>query len=84
MSGAVARMALACQQCGERCSDDAVLEAWLLHMQVEHDTDEVKLDLVAVCRCGATMVWDELGSRGGKNVYYDCRACGGRGSVRQG
>lgn len=74
-------MALECKHCDERLREDAVLEAYQLHMQVEHDTDAVELNLVAVCRCGATMKFDrEVGTL----HYYDCPACKGRGSVRKG
>lgn len=79
MSGAVARMALECKHCRLRLDPDAVLEAYMLHMQVEHDTDKIELDLVAVCRCGATMTLDSVQ---GSLHQFVCPACGGRGSLR--
>lgn len=81
MSGALARWALECRHCSARLQEDAVLEAYLLHMQVEHDTDAVEVNLVAVCRCGATMKPD-VPQLDPKLHRFTCPACGGRGSTR--
>lgn len=79
MSGSVSHMALECKHCTERADPDAALEAYLLHFQIEHDTDHIEFNLVAVCRCGATMRLDRVD---GSLHQFVCPACGGRGSLR--
>lgn len=68
---------LACQACGERWPDDTEMEAVQLHMQVEHDTDKVELDLIAVCRCNAAMALTRSRALASGRVqdYFDCPAC---------
>ena len=79
-----ASMRLQCQRCGWPPPEDATMEAVLLHMQVEHDTDEVKLDLVAVCTCGAAMTHTETRPAGGGfKDYMSCPACGNTGHVKR-
>jgi hypothetical protein len=65
--------------------DDATIEAYLLHMQVEHDTDQVSLDLCVVCTCGASM--SLLRTRETTTGFVDrfeCEFDGNRTSVRRG
>lgn len=50
-----ARFMLACKHCGERWPDNTVMEAVKLHFEVEHDTDQLVLDLIVVCSCNTTM-----------------------------
>lgn len=81
--GNIARsLTLQCKDCGWRPPEDATMEAVQLHFQVEHDTDKVTLDLVAVCACGATM--GHAASRptgGGFKDYFRCPADGNTGFV---
>jgi hypothetical protein len=77
-----ASMRLQCQACGWPPPEDATMEAVLLHFQVDHDTDEVKMDLVGVCSCGAAMdVTDTRPTGGGFKDYMKCGACGNTGHV---
>lgn len=77
-----ASMRLQCQRCGWVPPEGATMEAVLLHMQVDHDTDEVKLELVAVCSCGATMTHTESKPTGGGfKDYVKCGACGNTGHL---
>ena len=76
-------MVLACHECGHRPDLDSVVEAQLLHFQVEHDTDDVVLDLIAVCTCGAGMDFVRTATIGGTNLiadYYRC-TCGISGHI---
>lgn len=85
MSGSLVRMALQCGTCDHRWPDTAVVEAMLLHFQVEHDTDDVRVDLRAICRCGAAMrfthVEHERPHR--ERDHFRCDACGSRGAIRR-
>jgi hypothetical protein len=74
---ATARMMLACQYCGERWPDDAVMEAMALHTQVEHDTDDYRLDLILVCACNTTMTLtrSEPLRSGRVRLHFDCPSC---------
>ena len=77
-----ASMRLQCQRCGWPPPEDATMEAVLLHMQVDHDTDDVKLNLAAVCSCGATMTHTQTRSTGGGfKDYMKCAACGNTGHL---
>lgn len=78
------RMRLECKPCGERFPDDTRMEAVQLHCQVEHDTDEVILNLVATCSCAAAM--ELVNSRptgGGMKDYFRCPACGNTGFTKR-
>jgi hypothetical protein len=77
-------MRLQCHRCGWPLPDDMKIEAALLHMQVEHDTDEVKLELVAVCSCGEAMtVTESQPTGGGVKDYLSCGVCGNTGHLRR-
>lgn len=84
MSGSFVRMALQCPLCGHRPPLDSVIEAFQLHCQVEHDTDDVKLDLRAVCECGAAMDYTHTEREGPhrERDHFRC-VCGKRGAVRR-
>jgi len=61
-----------------------VMEVVQLHYQVDHDTDAVTLDLVAVCSCGEAMtVTDSRPTGGGMKDYLLCGVCGNTGHVRR-
>jgi hypothetical protein len=79
-----ASMRLQCNTCGWPLPDGMTMEGGLLHMQVEHDTDEVKLDLVAVCTCGEAMTYtDSRPTGGGIKDCFRCGVCGNTGHVRR-
>lgn len=72
-------MELECKHCHIRLLPDQPLETYLLHMQVEHDTDEVEVNLVAVCTCLTTMTFERTEPMiGGKRFtdHFRCPACG--------
>ena len=67
---------LACKPCGWRPPGDMTMRDAQLHFQVEHDTDDVKFDLVAVCSCGAAMEHAFTKPAGGRlRDYVKCPAC---------
>lgn len=75
-------MRLQCKTCRWVPPDDMVMEGAQLHFQVDHDTDEITLDLVAVCSCGEAMT--HTGSRptgGGTKDYFRCGICGNTGHI---
>lgn len=75
---------LHCKDCGWRPPEDATMEAVQLHCQVEHDTDEVTLDLLAVCSCGAAMGHVRTAPTGGGfKDYVKCGACGNTGFLKR-
>lgn len=77
-------MRLQCKICNWRPPDDAIMEAVQLHFQVEHDTDAVTLDLVAVCSCGAAMTFVRTAPTGGGfKDHMECGACGNKGFVKR-
>lgn len=79
-----AHMRLQCKHCSTTWPDDTVMEAVLLHHQVDHDTGQVHLDLVAVCTCGAAMTHTESRpTGGGVKDYMRCGACGNTGYVKR-
>lgn len=78
-------MRLQCHQCSWVPPDDMEMQHARLHFQVDHDTDDVKLDLVAVCTCGEAMaVTDSRPTGGGVKDYLECSICGSTGYVRRG
>lgn len=77
-------MRLQCKPCGWVPPDDMPMEGAQLHFQVEHDSDEVKFDLVAARSCGAAMEHTETRPTGGGfKDYMRCPACGNTGYVRR-
>ena len=75
---------LHCKECAWRPPEDTTMEAVQLHFQVEHDTDQVTLDLLAVCSCGAAMTHVRTAPTGGGfKDYVECGACGSTGFVRR-
>lgn len=76
---------LHCKECGYRPPEDATMEAVQLHFQVDHDTDQVALDLLAVCPCGAAMEHTRTApTGGGLKDYVKCGASGNTGFVKRG
>lgn len=77
---------LACQTCHERFPMKAPMEAVKLHFEVEHDTDDIRLDLVVVCSCGANMTLTRREPRrgGGEMHHFDCPSCKRSRAIRQG
>ena len=76
---------LRCQHCGYDMPDDATVEAYQLHMQVDHDTDEVRLDLAVVCTCGASMkLIRSRETADGIADRFECQHDGNRTTVRRG
>lgn len=79
-----ASMRLQCNPCGWVPPASMKLEGALLHNQVEHDRDDVKFDLVAVCTCGETMtITDSRPTGGGVKDYLECGVCGNTGYLRR-
>lgn len=79
-----ASMRLQCKPCGWIPPEGMVMEGVQMHFQVDHDTDEVTLDLVPACTCGEAMT--HTGSRptgGGFKDYFACGVCGNTGYVRR-
>jgi hypothetical protein len=77
-------MRLQCQPCGWRLPEDMVMEGALLHFQIEHDTDEVRLDLVAVCTCGEAMTLVRSAPTGGGfKDHMVCGVCGNTGFIKR-
>jgi hypothetical protein len=79
-----ASMRLQCNPCGWVPPESMQVEGALLHNQVEHDRDEVKFDLVAVCSCGEAMTLTESRPTGGGiKDYMACGVCGNTGHIRR-
>lgn len=75
---------LQCKLCDYRPRRRTKVEAVALHCQVEHDTAELAMDLVAVCACGASMEHAETRPTGGGfKDYVRCPACGSTGYIRR-
>ena len=74
------RLRLRCATCHWLLPDGMTMEAAQLHMQVEHDTDDVKLELMPVCRCGEAMAPGES-HQAGKQVtdFWTCGVDGNTG-----
>ena len=76
------RLRLQCKPCGATWPGETTMEAVQLHFQVGHDTDDVKLDLIPACRCGASMTHAESATaRGLTTDFWRCGACGNTGYV---
>lgn len=79
-----ASLRLQCQPCGWVPPEGMQMEGVLLHFQVDHDTDDVKLDLVPVCTCGEAMtITDTRPTGGGMKDYLSCGVCGNTGHLRR-
>jgi rubredoxin len=78
-------MRLQCKPCGWIPPVGLAMEGVQLHFQVEHDQDEVTLDLVAACSCGAAMTVTDTrpDTPGQVKDYLECGACGNTGHVRR-
>jgi hypothetical protein len=85
MADIAAVLRLRCKHCGYDMPDDATVEAYQLHMQFEHDTDEVELDLAVICTCGSSMKF--LRTRETATGFadrFECEFDGNRTTVRRG
>lgn len=66
-------MALACRTCGWRPAEDLPIGLIQAHMQAEHGTDEVVLDLVVICpQGGNTMAFER--TEGDRDIFV-CLKC---------
>lgn len=66
-------MALTCQLCGYRPADNLTMGVLAAHFETEHDTADVRLDLVVICdRCDVVM---PLQRTQGRKSYHDCPRC---------
>lgn len=75
---------LQCKDCDWRPPEDMTMEGVQLHFQVEHDTDQVTLDLLPVCSCGTAMEHVRTAPTGGGfKDYFECKACGNTGFVKR-
>lgn len=87
MSGSIASMALQCKHCHDQWPDDTVVEALLLHFQIEHDTDKVEMNLVAVCRCSLVMEFTDstpIANKPGMIADHFKCSCGREGYLKRG
>lgn len=79
------RLRLICPLCQWIPPSAAVMEAVELHFQVEHDTRKVRLELIPVCTCGATMTFvnaaESAPGSGRFKDYHHCSSCGNTGFV---
>jgi hypothetical protein len=79
-----ASMRLQCHRCGWYPPEDTLMEAVKLHFEVEHDTDEIRLELVGVCSCGEAMtITESRPTGGGTKEYLECGVCGNTGHLRR-
>jgi len=79
-------LVLVCRPCRWRPPADTVMEAVKLHFEVEHDTAEVAMEMVAWCdRCDCEMPLEMTGTtRSGTTVHlHRCPHCHRRYEVRQ-
>lgn len=78
-------MRLQCHRCGWVPPGDMQMEGVLLHFQVDHDTDDVKLELVPACTCGEAMTITDTRPAGAGAVkdYLVCGVCGNTGNIRR-
>ncbi len=66
--------ALLCQTCGWRPDENLTVGLVKAHFEVEHDTSEVRLDLVALCpRCAAAMRFTHHHAGRDHHVCDGCR-----------
>jgi rubredoxin len=81
----VRHMRLQCKPCGWVPPEDMPMEGVQLHFQVEHDTDDVVLELVSACSCGEAMTVTSTRPAGGLRVkdYLECGVCGNTGHVHR-
>ncbi len=79
-------MELQCKYCHVLLDHSTTLEAYQLHFQVEHDQDEVELNMVGICECGMVMEFvktSQIGNTGGEADLFQC-VCGKHGWVLRG
>jgi hypothetical protein len=76
-------MSLDCKACTNTRTnwpDDTPMEAVALHFNVEHDTDKIEINLVAVCTCGEAMKFVSSAHwRNDITDFFSCSVCGNTG-----
>lgn len=77
---------LRCKYCGYEPPADSTMEAFQLHTEFEHDTDEIMFDLAVVCTCGAsmTLLRSDAKPDGTFRDRFQCDYDGNRTTVRRG
>lgn len=67
------KLVLACQECGWQPKPGLTVGLVKAHFQTEHDTDQIRFDLVAPCTAAMAIVLDGLGLnvRGGAEGAHD-------------
>jgi hypothetical protein len=79
------RMRLQCHPCGWVPPDATVMQAVQLHFQVDHDTSDIRLDLVPACRCGEAMTHTGSAAHGGEATdFFRCGVDGNTGYITRG
>lgn len=79
-----ASMRLQCGTCGWVPLEGMRIDEAALHFAVDHDTDKVAFELVAVCTCGEVMTHTESRPTGGGfKDYLLCGVCGNTGYIRR-
>lgn len=80
----VKSMRIQCEHCGWPPPETMTTRDAQLHFQVDHDTDAVAFELVAVCSCGEAMTHTESRPQFGQvKDYMLCGVCGNTGYVRR-
>lgn len=80
-------MRLVCKLCGWKPKESQTMGDMQQHMIEAHHTEEVSLDLVAVCTCDTEMRYSfsEPSQRGESFLdHYKCDKCGNIGLIRRG
>ena len=73
---------LECHICHWRPPEDMTMQVAAMHFQYDHDTEEIRMDLSAVCTCGETMTLTETRPTGGGfKDWFCCGVCGNIGWI---
>ena len=74
-------MALTCKPCGLRLDDNATMGVIATHFEIEHDGQEITLELVVICpRCDKPMAYE--GSFG-RIDRFQCEPCHRTRTIRR-
>ena len=73
-------MALACLPCKWIIPEDITIGVLAAHFEAEHQTTEVTVELVVVCRCGTIMNFE--GSLAGRDTF-GCPQCQRSRTIRR-
>lgn len=75
---------LRCTHCGWAPPPGMRMDHTQLHFSVEHDSGQVRMDLVPVCPCGAVMERTSVSpTGGGAKLWQRCPSCGNTGHLVQ-